>query len=188
MKKFVRILGVDDSPFSRKDRETYLIGTVFRATYPEGIIIKKITVDGMDSTEVIIKMLEGKFSQQVRVIFLHGLTFAGFNVPDIRKIYDETKIPVVTFSRKEPDFIAIENALKKHFNDWEIRLDLLKNIPSGIIKKGRSKIFVQFIGISYRDVLNLFQNTTIRGNMPEPLRLAHMIGSAIHFGYSKRKI
>ncbi len=188
MKKFVRILGIDDSPFSRNDKETYLIGTVFRGTYLEGIIIKKILVDGMDSTQKIMEMLQGKFSNQIRVIFLHGLTFAGFNIPDIRRIYSEMNIPIVTIARKEPDFKAIEDALKKHFDDWEIRLKLLENLQHIKVKKGKSNIFVQFIGLSQTDVLNLMDISTIKGNIPEPIRTAHMIGSAIRFGYSKRKI
>ncbi len=188
MKKFIRVLGIDDSPFSRVDKETYLVGTVFRGTYLEGITIKKILVDGMDSTQKIMEMLQGKFSDQIRVVFLHGLTFGGFNIPDIRKIYIETNIPIVTIVRKEPDFKAIEDALKKHFDDWEKRIKLLENIQNIKVKKGKSKIFVQFIGLTEKDVLNLLNNSTIRGNIPEPIRTAHMIGSAIRFGYSKRKI
>ncbi|MEM4221154.1 MAG: DUF99 family protein, partial [Thermoplasmata archaeon] len=103
MKLKVRALGIDDSPFSRENNKSYLIGSVVREkNYLEGLIIEKITVDGIDSTDVILKMISGKFSEQIKIIFMNGITFAGFNVANIEKIYLETKIPIITVVRKMP--------------------------------------------------------------------------------------
>ena len=121
MKRYIRALGVDDSYFvPHEPGSTSLIGVLMRApNYFEGMLIRKIQVDGLDSTEAILDMLSSKYGRQVRVLFTQGITFGGFNIVDIRRIWEETNVPIIVVSRKEPDMGKIENALKKHFEDWK---------------------------------------------------------------------
>ena len=180
----VRALGIDDSPFSRENNKSYLIGSVVREkNYLEGLIIEKITVDGIDSTDVILKMISGKFSEQIKIIFMNGITFAGFNVANIEKIYLETKIPIITVVRKMPSMEEIEQALKKHFTDWEERLNLMKKFEI----KNINGVYVQKMGIEWKEVGEILLRFTVRGKIPEPIRISHIIGSALIFGYSKKK-
>ena len=59
MKRQIRIIGVDDSPFSFSDKNTIAIGVVMRASgYIEGVIRKTVEIDGRDSTEKCIEMIE----------------------------------------------------------------------------------------------------------------------------------
>jgi endonuclease V-like protein UPF0215 family len=184
VKSKIRALGIDDSPFSRDKDYSYIIGSVVREkNYLEGILIKSIKVDGMDSTEKIIEMLKGKFSDQIKIVLMNGITFGGFNVTDIEKIYNETGIPVVTVVRKMPSMNDIEKALKKHFIDWEYRLELMKRHKIMQI----NGIYVQASGIEESSIKKLLEQFTVRGKIPEPIRISHMIGSAIVYGYSKRK-
>lgn len=185
MKEKIRALGVDDSPFSRNAEKSYLVGSVVRErNYLEGIMIRKITVDGMDSTDAILEMLEGKFRDQVKVVFTNGITFAGFNVADIERIYTETGIPVITVVRKKPSMEDIEEALRKHFYDWENRLKLMRKFR--IIEI--NGVYVQGAGIDEDSMGKIMQQFTVRGKIPEPVRISHMVGSALVFGYSKRKV
>lgn len=184
MKEKIRALGIDDSPFSRSSKFSHLIGSVVRErNYLEGLVIKRIEVDGLDSTDRIIEMLSGKFSDQIRVVFTNGITFGGFNVADIERVYKETGIPIITVVRKMPSGERIERALKKHFQDWERRLELMRKFE--IIKL--KNVYVQLVGIETGDALRILEQFTVRGNIPEPIRISHMIGSALYFGYSKRK-
>ena len=184
MKLKVRALGIDDAPFSRENNKSYLIGSVVREkNYLEGLIIEKITVDGIDSTDVILKMISGKFSEQIKIIFMNGITFAGFNVANIEKIYLETKIPIITVVRKMPSMEEIEQALKKHFTDWEERLNLMKKFEI----KNINGVYVQKMGIEWKEVGESLLRFTVRGKIPEPIRISHIIGSALIFGYSKKK-
>ncbi len=184
MKIKIRALGIDDSPFSRENPKSLLVGSVVREkNYLEGLMIKSITVDGMDSTDAILEMLSGKFSDQIKIIFMNGITFAGFNVADIGKIYRSTGIPVITVVRKKPSMEKIEIALKKHFQDWERRLSMMKNFNIEKI----NDIYVQFVGIERNEAEEEISRFTVRGKIPEPIRISHMVGSAIFFGYSKRK-
>ena len=61
IKKEIRILGVDDCPFKYTQEKSKLVGSVFRGNSSiEGIIIKEIEVDGFDSTEKIITIVDRK--------------------------------------------------------------------------------------------------------------------------------
>jgi len=60
IKKEIRILGVDDSPFpSHTNEEVMLVGTVFRAgNWLDGVLSTYIHVDGTDGTEKITEMVK----------------------------------------------------------------------------------------------------------------------------------
>jgi len=51
---------------------------------------------------------------------LDGITFGGFNLVNIRKIFESTGVPVIVIMRKLPNFERIKKALKR-FDDWEKR-------------------------------------------------------------------
>ncbi len=190
MKKNIRALGIDDLPFKLRSEKSGIVGTVMRAqAYIEGIIVKSITVDGDDVTSKLIELLENsKFLDQIRVIFTNGITFGGFNVLDLEKVYKKYSIPIITISRKMPDFQKIEAALKKHFSGWEMKLDLMKKLEIHKIINNNSEIFTQYLGIDDVDAVKIINLFTVKGAVPEPVRISHIIASAIYFGESHSKV
>ena len=48
-----------------------------------------------------------------------------------------------------------------------------------------STIYVQRVGLSTREAAGLVRATTLHGNLPEPLRLAHLIAGAYVTGQSR---
>lgn len=189
MKKYIRVLGIDDSYFiPHVPSQVDLIGVVMRASnYFEGMLRRKIKVDALDSTDAIMDMLNSKYGKQIRVVFLQGITFGGFNIVDIEKIWEEKGVPVIVVSRKNPDLSAIQHALRKHFEDWEYRMKLIKNYKIEKVQNGEFEIYIQRVGISLEEACRIIRSFTIRGAIPEPLRVAHLIASALHFGESKGK-
>ena len=189
MKKSIRALGVDDSVFVPHTRGMVkIVGTVVRApAYLEGVILKDIEIDGADATDKIISMFSTRFGKQIRLVFTQGLTFGGFNVVNIKKIHEKTGVPVIAVVRKKPDMEKIENALKKHFDDWEKRFEILKEVPLNEVYVNGHKIYAHIVGMEIKDATSVINNFTLRGAMPEPLRYAHIIASALHFGVSKGK-
>ncbi len=190
MKKNIRALGIDDLPFKLRSEKSGIVGTVMRAqAYIEGIIVKSINVDGDDVTSKLIELLEtSKFLDQIRVIFTNGITFGGFNVLDLEKVYKKYSIPIITISRKMPDFQKIEAALKKHFSGWEMKLDLMKKLEIHKIINNNSEIFTQYLGIDDLDAVKIIKLFTVKGAVPEPVRISHIIASAIYFGESHSKV
>ncbi len=189
MKKNIRALGIDDSYFvPHTPGSTDIIGVVMRApNYIEGILRRRIAVDGLDCSEKIVEMVSTRFGRQLKVIFTQGMTFGGFNIVDLEFVYKATGIPIISVSRKMPNMDDIYGALKKHFDDWEKRWKLLNQHKIHRIKNGKYEIFVQFVGIDRMEAEWFVSIFTVRGAIPEPLRVAHLIASALHFGESKGK-
>src|SRR3989344_8466999 len=153
IKRELRMLGIDDGPFKRGDRNTILVGTVFRSGYwLDGLLTTRVKVDGLDSTKKIIEMVNrSRHKAQLRVIMLDGLTFGGMNFADIQKINEKTGLPVIVVNRKKPRFEMIKNALK-HFKDSEKRWKLVEKAGERRqINVGSHNLFVQTAGIELSD-------------------------------------
>ncbi len=186
MKKEIRIAGIDDMPFSFKDKSTGIVAAVMRGgTYLEGVLKGEVTIDGMDSTQSIIKMIgESRHAAQLKIIMIDGTALGGFNVVDGEKIYEKLGIPVITITRNKPDMKKIEEALKKHFDDWEKRLKIMNKGEMHEIKLGYT-VYTKFFGINGREAREIIKMSTIRGAIPEPIRVAHLIATGIKKGESR---
>ncbi len=187
--KDIRVVGIDDSHFKpHTEGKVTLIGVVMRSSkYIDGFLKGEIEIDGMDSTDVIIKMVRGKYEKDIRVIMTQGITFGGFNVLDVERLYKETGKSVIVISRKMPDLESMERALREHFLDWEERVKLINEVNIEKLKNGEFEIYVQRVGIDKENTKEIIRKFTIRGAIPEPVRVAHLAASALHFGESRGK-
>lgn len=139
-------------------------------------------MDGFDATRKIAAMiLESPHRKQLRVIMLNGVTFAGFNVVDIRQLSQRTMLPVIALARDKPDFERIREALD-HLSLPEKRWKAV--IGTGELhelrtSRGKRLVFMQICGVSPEDAQKIVQATSTRSDIPEPLRVAHLIASGI---------
>ncbi len=185
MKGLFRVLAVDDGFFKPKKKgKAILVGVVSRLDGRiEGILSTSVNVDGLDSTNKITKLLEkSKFKGQVKFLILDGLNFAGFNFVDLPKLNKNLGIPCIAVQRKKPNFEKIESALSS-FKDKGKRLKLIEK--AGPIHKAR-KVFFQAAGGDGKTIKTVLSKTTKHGNLPEPLRLAHLVASGVSRGESTR--
>jgi hypothetical protein len=191
LKDQVRVCGIDDAPFefgNRTARAT-VVGAVVRIpAYLEGVLRFDVAVDGFDATDEIAKALTAsRFLEQIRAVMIDGITLAGFNVIDIKGLSSKLSIPVITITRDRPDMESIESALKKHFEDWGERLTLISAAPMEEIETEQNPVYIGYAGIGKEEAVRLTKETTIRGAVPEPIRMAHIIASGIIRGESKGK-
>lgn len=187
IKQEIRILGVDDSPFpTHTKEEVMLVGTVFRAgNWLDGVLSTFVDGDGVDATQKISEMvLNSRNMGQLGVIMLDGITFAGFNVVNIRELYEATGIPVIVIMRKCPNFEGIKKALKR-FPDWKDRWANV--LEAGEVHRVDSdeSIYMQIQGIKIEDALEIVKLSTTRSAIPEPIRVAHIIAAGIVTGESR---
>jgi len=189
MKKEIRILGIDDSPFSFGEKHSNIIGVVMRGgEYIECILKNTVNVDGDDATKKCIEMINNtRHKIQIRTVILDGICLGGFNVVNIEEIYTSTSVPVITITRDKPDFEKIEEALKKHFKDWKKRLEIIKKGNLHEVKTPHNPIFIKCVGITLSEAKEIIKISTIRGVIPEPVRVAHLIASGIKRGESYGK-
>lgn len=187
IKDEIRILGIDDSPFSFRDDSVFLVGCIFRGgQWLDGVLSTRVEVDGIDATEKIIDLVKKCKFKDLRIIMLDGLGFGGFNLVDIKKIFKETKLAVIVIVRQMPDFKEIKNALR-HLDNKKFRLDCIKKagIPKKIETKPEKFIYMQKCGIKLKDAEEIVKLSSTRSLIPEPIRVAHLIGSGIVLGESR---
>ncbi|MEM2104547.1 MAG: DUF99 family protein [Candidatus Bathyarchaeia archaeon] len=184
IKPEIRILGVDDGQFEpRKKGFVPVVGVVFRGGYwIDGVMYTRIKIDGTDATEKIASMiLNSPHYKQLRVIMLDGITFAGFNVVDIKELNAKTRLPVITVTREKPNLKEICNALK-NLPCFEKRWKAIVSSGEPVeisVKGGKEKVYMQVVGICIEDAAKILRLTSTRSNMPEALRVAHLIASGI---------
>ena len=188
IKKEVRILGIDDASFNLFcDEKTILVGAIFRGgLWLDGVLKTEIEVDGNDATEKIIEMVKSTKHKDVRVIMLDGITFGGFNVANIKKIFGETGLGVIAVVRKLPDFGEIENVIKG-YEYYEERKESIRvaGIPVKVETMPDKFIYVQCCGIKFEDAEYIAKLSSTRSLVPEPIRVAHLIASGIALGESR---
>ncbi len=177
-KRFSNVVGFDDAPFDRLYQGPVpIVGAVFAGSRLDGVIMGQVEKDGADAAMSIAGLLSGsRFLEHIQLIMLQGITLAGFNVVDIRSLYHELELPVLVVTSKAPDLTAIRNALINHVPNgpekWRTILSLDIMVPAGVM-------FIQWIGLTYGEAAETVRRHAINGHMPEPLRAAHLIASAL---------
>ena len=186
MKPQVRILGIDDSPFKFGDSTALVVGALVRIpNYLEGVMKTEVTVDGSDSTEKIIEMVSrSRYRDQIRAIMIDGIALAGFNVLDIGRLQESLHAAVITITRDEPDFPSMRTALKKHFDDWDTRYELITRLKLRKIQTEHNPLYACTVGMEWREADEIIKASTVRGVVPEPVRIAHLISAAMVKGES----
>ena len=178
----ISVLGLDDGNcLPHTQRNALVIGVVFRGGRSlDGVMHTTIAIDGLDATEKLTAMINGSpHKNQLRLVMLNGMTFGGFNLVDIRKLYINTGLPVITITQDKPDLDAMHDALK-HLPDTELRWQIVLN--AGIIHEVTNKgvkLYIGIVGITLKDSLSVLDATSTRSSLPEPLRVAHLIASGI---------
>ena len=186
LKKGVKILGIACSSFDRiKDKEVTLIGAVYRgATILEGVLSTTITVDGEDATEKILGMIsQSSHKEQIKMIMTRGITIAGFNYIDIKRLYEGTSLPVISVIDHKPDMEKIHSAIQ-NVSNWKERFDIISNssdIREVITSQEEEPVFVQSIGIEKNILDKFLDEITIVGKIPEPIRVARLIATAENY-------
>jgi len=180
------IIGFDDAPFQRAHRgDVTVVGAIFTASRLDGVVCGKVRRDGANATASLRELIVNcRFYPHLQLIMLQGIALAGFNVVDIHTLCRESGLPVLVISRKRPDLTAIANALKQVKGvkrKW--RLIELAGEPQSI-----AGVWVQRVGIDATTAERVILRTAIHSVIPEPLRTAHIIASAVTPIKSKHRV
>jgi len=183
--KTLRAIGFDDAPFVRRRGATaHVAGVVCAGTRFEGMVWGHVRVDGWRATDALCRLLEGgKFLPQLHLVLLDGITLGGFNVVDLPLLSRRLGLPCAAVMRRLPDMAAVERALRR-LPHPERRLAMLRR--AGPFHHHPPFTF-QVQGADPAEVGPALARITDRGNVPEPLRLAHLIGAAVTLGESGRR-
>ncbi|MFO8132642.1 MAG: DUF99 family protein [Thermoplasmatota archaeon] len=185
MKSEIRILGVDDMPFTFDDQRVGVVGVVMRGNhYIEGVLSTDIEVDGLDATTQLIELImSSKHAGQLRAVLVDGGALGGFNVVDGQRLHEATDIPVMTVTASQPDEKALIAALQQHFDDWQPRWDIMRKGELYRVPL-RYPLYVKSFGLSIEKATDIIKLSIMRGALPEPLRVAHLIATGVKTGES----
>lgn len=182
--KQLTAVGFDDAPFKRDDDVTGVAGVVLRAEVFEGLLWEDIVVDGLDATETLASMVTAsQFSDQLDCVLLDGIAFGGFNVVDVPKLTRLLDVPCMTIMRSRPNWDAIEDALS-HVSKSAERLNAMRRAAP--VYEG-DRVYYQVCGTGQESARVALNRLTIRGNIPEPVRVAHLVASGVKTGASKAR-
>jgi uncharacterized protein len=177
------VIGFDDAPFPSTHRgNVRIFGVVCSRTRLDGVVSGLVRRDGKNSTERMIELVEqNQFKDCVRAVLLQGIAVAGFNVVDVELLAARLGVPVVVIARRKPRLNLIRAAIA-HTRGAERKWRLIERAGS---MEPLGNLWVQRVGISREATAGLLQATTLHGNLPEPLRLAHLIAGGATTGRSR---
>lgn len=185
-RRLSHVVGFDDAPFERSHRGNVLVvGAVYAGSRLDGVISTRVRRDGANATQRLIDCLTGsRYFDQLHAILLQGIAFAGFNVVDVRKLHQATGLPVLVVARDLPDFHAIREALLQRvlggLRKWRL-------IEAAGPMEALAGLYVQRCGITPEDTASLLVGLQQNGQLPEPLRVAHMIAGGVTTGESRHR-
>jgi len=178
----LRTIGFDDAPHARDAASVGVAGVVCSDARFEGMVWGTAVKDGWDATDVISSLLgDSKYASQVHAVLLDGIAVGGLNVVDLPELHARVGVPCIAVMRRTPDMVGMRKAIES-LPEPERRLASIGR--AGPIVEHPPFVF-QVAGTTAEQALEILQRTTDTGHVPEPLRLAHLIGSAVIDGQSR---
>lgn len=195
--------------------DVLLVGAMCSGTRLDGVVAGRIRRDGADAARRMVQVLRAsQFGESVQAVMLQGIAVGGFNVVDIHGLAKALDVPVLVVVRRAPDMAAVRSALFSGAPNsrprvpgaarkWKLieaagSLEALGASrrsqkthakagggPTGIATTAPRLWIQRAGGLSLEEARRLVAATTLHGNIPEPLRLAHLIAGGVTTGRSR---
>lgn len=184
-RRTIRAIGFDDAPFIRSaSHPVGVAGVICADTRFEGMVWGEIQPDGWDATEKLCQLLiGGKFLPHLHAVLLDGISLGGFNIIDLPLLAAKLERPCIAVMRKQPKIQAMTYAMQR-LPHPEKRLETITR--AGPIYE-HPPFYFQVCGAQPDITAQVLQHLTDCGHVPEALRLAHLIASAVVKGESGRQ-
>lgn len=159
------------------------MGIAFAGARLDGVISSRVRRDGANATRALAAMVRGsQFFAHLHAVLMQGIALAGFNVVDIHALAAELGKPVLVVARRAPDLAAIESALRTRVPGGAAKWRLIQR--AGLMEPC-GPVFVQRAGLDLAEARALLELHTPHGNIPEPLRVAHLVAGGVTTGKSR---
>jgi endonuclease V-like protein UPF0215 family len=179
----LHVIGFDDAPFDPAHRgDVAVVGAVFSGARLDGVLCGKVRRDGANATGVLAELVRrSRFFPQLHAVLLQGIAVAGFNVVDLPELHRRLGLPVIAVCRRRPDLDAVRQALLGRVPGGARKWRLVQR--AGPLGRFRG-LYLQSAGIAPEAAAALIAPLCLSGQLPEPLRAAHLIAGGIARGES----
>jgi len=177
------LLGIDDGPFEKHTpgAETPIVGVMMEgADLLEALAVTQFPVDGDDATGFFGDWIESlRFRPSLQGVVFGGITIAGLAIVDVRALAERLELPVMTVNRRPPTDPPLLAALRTA--GLEERIPLVEAAPPAEPAAG---LFASAAGADHERVEALLRSAIGKSDLPEPLRIAHLMARALVTGES----
>jgi endonuclease V-like protein UPF0215 family len=181
------VLGIDDAPFEKgQSHPVPIVGVMMEgADLVESVAVGEFSVDGEDATEFLCDWVTGLRSYaSLQGIVLGGITIAGLGVVDVERLAGRTERPVLVVTRRRPTNDLLVEALRAA--GFDERIAIVERSPrASRISDG---LYVAHAGTDVASATRMVRATVRKAQLPEPLRVAHLVGRAIVVGESRGRV
>jgi endonuclease V-like protein UPF0215 family len=151
----------------------------------ESVALGEFPVDGEDATEYLAVWIDGlRTRPMLQAVILGGITIAGLGIVDVTALAERLGLAVLVVTRHNPARSDLAEALQAA--GLRERLGTLERIPRAYgIGEG---LYLAHAGASRVEAERLLTATLAKARLPEPLRVAHLIGQAIVLRESRGRV
>ncbi len=178
------VFGIDDGPFDKTvDDNVPLVGVMTEgADLVEAVAVTEFPLDGDGAAEFLAEWVLGlRFASALHAVVFGGITIAGLAIIDIEALARRLGLPVMIVNRRLPENEPVIQALRAA--GLTERIPIVEKCPAAW--RVSDGLYVTSVGASRDETERILEAARNKSQLPEPLRLAHLIGSAIVKGQSR---
>jgi uncharacterized protein len=179
------LLGVDDGPFEKfaGDARAPIVGVMMEGPdLVEAVAVTEFPVDGEGATEFLGDWIAGlRLRPALQGVVFGGVTIAGLAVIDAEALAARLALPVLVVNRRPPSDDRLAAALRAA--GYPERIALLERAPPA--RRLDGGLFAAAAGAAPEAAAELIAQALRKSDLPEPLRLAHLIARALVRGESR---
>lgn len=178
------VLGIDDGPFEKgQPGRVPLVAVMMEgADLVESVAVERFPVDGAGITDHLARWIPGlRPFPALQAVFLGGITIAGLAVVDVLALSERIGLPVLVVTRRDPARSRVSEALEAagHLE----RLAIVDRTPRA--ERLAEGLFVAAAGTTAERAAELVLASQRKAQLPEPLRVAHLVARAMVDGESR---
>lgn len=175
-KKGLRGLAIAES-FKQGDKKSNLVGVIMRRDFIiDGFVFGQCAIEGDDATDAILDMYSRLHRDDIGFIMISGMIIAMYNIVNVRKIWEVTRLPVIGVTYDESE--GLEGSIKHHFpNTYHHKIEQYRNLGGRIpisLHTGHT-LYVRTEGCLTFEAKKLLDLFTLQGSIPEPVRISQLL-------------
>jgi endonuclease V-like protein UPF0215 family len=181
------ILGIDDAPFEKGQRAPVpIVGVVMEgATLVEGVAVNAFPVDGAEATDFLADWITTlRWLPALHAVVVGGITLAGLGIIDLAQLAERLGLPTISVTRRPTGKDELRQALAAA--GLSARVPILERSPPS--RRAAAGVHLTCAGTDHETARRLVLATLGKATVPEPLRIAHLIGTALVRGASQGRV